>query len=101
MKRAVSLTDRAGIESRAIYSYWKLADLMSWSQKLDLQKLILSEEKKRRDIDCRPGAACFCLLRLWTSITMWAPSKHVADIAASPHSGTERVITHVSRGTNL
>jgi len=27
--------------------------------------------------------------------------KHVADIAASPHSGIERVITHVSRGTSL
>jgi len=99
MKRAVSLTDRARVERRAIHSYWKLADLMSWSQKLDVQKLILSEEKECRDIDCRAGAACFCLLRLWTSITMWAPSKHVADIAASPQRGIEKVITYVSRVT--
>lgn len=48
---------------------------MSWSQKLDVQKLILSKEKERRDNRRRAGAACFCLLRLWTSITMWALSK--------------------------
>ena len=93
MKSAVSLTDRGRLKCRGVYSYCRLTDLMSWSQKLDVQKLT-SQRKGALGDRRRARRPVFLLAAIMVEYYYVGSVQTGGGRRGIPRSGVEKVTTH-------